>query len=60
MKDGLLTEEYILPFVKAMQQLAEANGAYEKALQKVGTVEARLKARAGYAAVVGAFTGFNG
>lgn len=51
MKDGLLTEEYILPFVKAMQQLAEANGAYEKALQKVGTVEARLKARAGYAAV---------
>lgn len=50
MKDGLLGEEYILPFVKAMQGLAEANGAYEKALKKLGTVENRLKSSTGFAA----------
>ena len=58
MKDGQLGEEYILPFVKAMQDLAEANGAYEKALKKLGTVENRLKATSGFAAVRIAEAGF--
>ena len=58
MKDGQLGEEYILPFVKAMQDLAEANGAYEKALKKLGTVENRLKASSGFAAVRIAEAGF--
>jgi tape measure domain-containing protein len=58
MKQGKLSEEYILPFIKAMQKLAEANGAYEKALKKLGTVENQLKASAGYAAVRIAEAGF--
>lgn len=58
MKQGKLSEEYILPFIKAMQDLAEANGAYEQALTKLGTVESQMKASAGYAAVRIAEAGF--
>lgn len=43
MEQGQLTTEYIKPLVMAMGELATANGAYEKALTKLGTVENRLK-----------------
>lgn len=47
---GELTAEYIKPFINAMGELATANGAYEKALVKLGTVESRMKTNAGLAA----------
>jgi len=47
---GELTAEYIKPFINAMGELASANGAYEKALVKLGTVEARMRTNAGLAA----------
>ena len=50
LEQGKLTSEYIMPMVMAMGQLAEANGAYEKALVKLGTVENRMKTSAGLAA----------
>lgn len=43
MEQGQLTAEYIQPMIMAMGELAEANGAYEKALKKLGTVENRLR-----------------
>lgn len=50
LEQGQLTSEYIMPMVMAMGQLAEANGAYTKALQKLGTVENQMKTSGGYAA----------
>lgn len=58
MEQGQLSKEYILPMVKAMRDLAEANGAYEKALLKLGTVENRLKATAAFSAQKIADAGF--
>lgn len=50
LEQGQLTSEYIMPMVMAMGELASANGAYEKALKKLGTVENRMKASGGLAA----------
>lgn len=50
MEQGQLTTEYIKPLVMALGDLASANGAYEKALRKLGTVENRMKTSAGLAA----------
>lgn len=50
LEQGQLTSEYIMPMVMAMGELAEANGAYTKALQKLGTVENQMKASGGLAA----------
>jgi hypothetical protein len=58
MKDGKLTAEYIAPLITAIGELAEANGAYQKALMKLGTVENRMKASAGLAAQKIADAGF--
>jgi phage tail tape-measure protein len=58
MEQGQLTTEYIKPLVMAMGELAEANGAYEKALKKLGTVENRLKTTAGLSAAKIAEAGF--
>lgn len=58
MEQGQLTAEYIKPLVMAMGELAEANGAYEKALRKLGTVENRLKTTAGLSAAKIAEAGF--
>ena len=59
MEQGQLGREYILPFIKTMQELAEANGAYEKALKKLGTVESRMKASGAYAAARIAEAGYS-
>lgn len=50
LEQGQLGADQIKPFIKAMGDLATANGAYEKALLKLGTVEARMKTNAGLAA----------
>lgn len=50
LEQGQLTSEYIMPMVMAMGKLAEANGAYTKALLKLGTVENQMKTSGGYAA----------
>lgn len=50
LEQGQLTSEYIMPMVMAMGELAEANGAYTKALMKLGTVENQMKTSGGYAA----------
>lgn len=47
---GELGPEYIKPFIMALGDLASANGAYEKALGKVGTIENQMKTSAGVAA----------
>lgn len=58
MKQGKLTSEYIKPLIDEIGKLALANGAYEKALKKLGTVENQLKASGGYAAARIAEAGF--
>lgn len=47
---GQLGPEYLQPFIMALGKLAEANGAYELALTKVGTIESIMKTSAGLAA----------
>lgn len=58
MKEGKLTSEYIKPLIDEIGKLALANGAYEKALKKLGTVENQLKSSGGYAAARVAEAGF--
>jgi tape measure domain-containing protein len=44
MELGQLKEEYILPFIAAMEKLVNVNGAYEASLKKLSVVENSLKA----------------